>query len=68
MQTAFHETHALQCGYCTPGMIMASGELPQGEPEPERGGDPGSPGRQLLPLHGYENIIKAVQQAAGQTS
>ena len=52
MQTAFHEQHGLQCGYCTPGMIMASISLLSGEPGPDGGGDPGGSRRQLLPLHG----------------
>jgi aerobic carbon-monoxide dehydrogenase small subunit len=67
MQTAFHEQHGLQCGYCTPGMIMASVSLLQENPDPTeeeiREGLEGNYCR----CTGYENIIKAVQQAAGQT-
>ena len=67
MQTAFHEQHGLQCGYCTPGMIMASVSLLQENPNPTeeeiREGLEGNYCR----CTGYENIIKAVQQAAGQT-
>jgi aerobic carbon-monoxide dehydrogenase small subunit len=66
MQTAFHEQHGLQCGYCTPGMIMASVSLLQESPNPTeeeiREGLEGNYCR----CTGYENIIKAVQQAAGQ--
>jgi aerobic carbon-monoxide dehydrogenase small subunit len=67
MQTAFHEQHGLQCGYCTPGMIMASISLLEENPDPTedeiREGLEGNYCR----CTGYENIIKAVQQAAGQT-
>ena len=68
MQTAFHENHALQCGYCTPGMILASVSYLKENPNPSeeeiREALEGNYGR----CTGYENIVKAVQQAAGQTS
>ena len=51
MQQAFHEQHGLQCGYCTPGMIMAASELLEQQPEPDRRGDPRRARRQSLPLH-----------------
>src|SRR5215217_975283 len=64
MQTAFHENHALQCGYCTPGMIMASISLLKEDPEPTeeeiREGLEGNYCR----CTGYENIVKAVRLAA----
>ncbi len=66
MQTAFHEQHGLQCGYCTPGMIMASISLLKENPDPTedeiREGLEGN----MCRCTGYENIVKAVQQAAGQ--
>ena len=66
MQTAFHEQHGLQCGYCTPGMIMASISLLKENPNPSedeiREGLEGN----MCRCTGYENIVKAVQQAAGQ--
>ena len=37
MQKAFQENHGLQCGYCTPGMVMAAVSLLEGEPRPDRG-------------------------------
>ena len=40
LQRAFHEEHALQCGYCTPGMIMAASGPAHGKPAPHRHGDP----------------------------
>jgi carbon-monoxide dehydrogenase small subunit len=64
MQQAFHESHALQCGYCTPGMIMASVSLLNEKPNPSeeevREGLEGNYCR----CTGYENIVKAVQLAS----
>ena len=65
MQQAFHECHALQCGYCTPGMIMQAidlvGENPNASEEEIREGMEGN----LCRCTGYQNIVRAVQQAAG---
>jgi carbon-monoxide dehydrogenase small subunit len=65
MQTAFHEQHALQCGYCTPGMIMAATHLLDRNPNPTedeiRHGLEGN----LCRCTGYQNIVEAVKQAAG---
>jgi carbon-monoxide dehydrogenase small subunit len=65
MQQAFHENHALQCGFCTPGMIMAARDLLKHNPNPSeqeiREGIEGN----LCRCTGYQNIIKAVQAAAG---
>jgi aerobic carbon-monoxide dehydrogenase small subunit len=64
MQTAFHENHALQCGYCTPGMIMESIDLLNEHPDPdERTIREGLEGN-LCRCTGYHNIVKAVQAAA----
>jgi len=66
MQQAFHEQHALQCGYCTPGMIMAATHLLERNPNPTedeiRHGLEGN----LCRCTGYQNIVEAVKQAAGQ--
>ena len=66
MQQAFHECHALQCGYCTPGMIMQAIDVlndnPDATEEEIRVGLEGN----LCRCTGYHNIVKAVQQAAGQ--
>ncbi|MBA2769368.1 MAG: (2Fe-2S)-binding protein [Sporichthyaceae bacterium] len=66
VQTAFKECHALQCGYCTPGMIMASIDLLEENPSPSedeiRHGLEGN----LCRCTGYQNIVKAVQYAAAQ--
>ncbi len=65
MQKAFTEEHALQCGYCTPGMIMAAVSLLADNPKPSedeiRHGLEGN----LCRCTGYHNIVKAVQAAAG---
>jgi carbon-monoxide dehydrogenase small subunit len=64
VQEAFHETHGLQCGFCTPGMIMAAVELLARNPDPTdeevRHGLEGN----LCRCTGYENIVRAVREAA----
>ncbi len=64
LQEGFHEEHALQCGYCTPGMMMTSLALLQRNPDPTeqeiRVGISGN----LCRCTGYVNIVKAVQYAA----
>ena len=65
VQRAFHENHALQCGYCTPGMIMQSIDLLNDNPDPtEQEIREGLEGN-LCRCTGYHNIVKAVQAAAG---
>jgi carbon-monoxide dehydrogenase small subunit len=64
LQRAFHDTHALQCGYCTPGMIMAAAGLIESDGDmSEEGIRLGLEGN-LCRCTGYHNIVKAVQQAA----
>ena len=64
IQRGFWEEHGLQCGYCTPGMIMASYQLLQRHPNPTdeqiRHGLEGN----LCRCTGYQHIVKAVQHAA----
>ena len=64
LQEGFHEEHGLQCGFCTPGMIMRAAELLEKNPNPSeeeiRIGISGN----LCRCTGYVNIIKAVQYAA----
>ncbi|GAB2887421.1 (2Fe-2S)-binding protein [Nocardioides pacificus] len=66
VQEAFRECHGLQCGYCTPGMIMQSVDLLNENPDPSeqeiREGIEGN----LCRCTGYHNIVKAVQHAAAQ--
>jgi carbon-monoxide dehydrogenase small subunit len=70
VQQAFHENHALQCGFCTPGMIMAVRDLLRDNPNPSedeiREGIEGN----LCRCTGYQNIVRAAQAAAsaGATS
>jgi len=65
LQEAFWEKHGLQCGYCTPGMIMAAADLLQRNPNPSeeeiRHGLEGN----LCRCTGYHNIVEAVKSAAG---
>ncbi|HEX3327666.1 MAG TPA: (2Fe-2S)-binding protein [Actinomycetota bacterium] len=66
LQKAFHNTHALQCGYCTPGMIMASLDLIQSNGElTEEAIRSGLEGN-LCRCTGYQNIVKAIQEAASE--
>ena len=51
MQQAFMENHGLQCGYCTPGMVMAATSLLEENPNPTEAGSPHRPRGQPLPLH-----------------
>ena len=67
MQQAFMENHGLQCGYCTPGMVMTAIKLLEANPEPTdeeiRHGLEGN----LCRCTGYENIVAAVRAASGVT-
>ena len=66
VQRAFHENHGLQCGYCTPGMVMAAVSLIQEQPGlTERGVREGLEGN-LCRCMGYHNIVKAVLAAAAE--
>ena len=51
VQRAFHQEHGLQCGFCTPGMVMAIVSHAEGEPAPDRGAGAVGPGRQPVPVH-----------------
>jgi aerobic carbon-monoxide dehydrogenase small subunit len=66
MQRAFHEQHGLQCGFCTPGMVIAAVSLLEENPHPTedevREGLEGN----LCRCTGYHNIVKAVLAAAGE--
>jgi aerobic carbon-monoxide dehydrogenase small subunit len=68
VQAAFREAHALQCGYCTPGMVMAVVDMLKHNPKPTeaeiRAGLKGN----ICRCTGYHNIVKAVQIASGQVA
>jgi carbon-monoxide dehydrogenase small subunit len=66
VQRAFHERHALQCGFCTPGMIMAAVDLLNDNPDPsEQEVREGLEGN-LCRCTGYQNIVRAVLDAAAE--
>jgi aerobic carbon-monoxide dehydrogenase small subunit len=69
MQTAFWEKHGLQCGFCTPGMIMTAVDLLQRNPHPTQAQVREGLEGNLCRCTGYENIVRAVMSAAdtGQT-
>jgi carbon-monoxide dehydrogenase small subunit len=68
VQQAFHEQHALQCGFCTPGMIMAAVDLLDENPHPSdseiREGISGN----LCRCTGYQNIVRAVASVASAST
>ena len=65
VQQAFHEQHGLQCGYCTPGMVMATVSLLAESPHPSEDEIRSALEGNLCRCTGYHNIVKAVQAAAG---
>jgi aerobic carbon-monoxide dehydrogenase small subunit len=64
VQQAFHEAHALQCGYCTPGFVMATISLLQENPSPSEEEIRLAIEGNLCRCTGYHNIVRAVQAAA----
>jgi carbon-monoxide dehydrogenase small subunit len=64
LQTAFWEQHGLQCGYCTPGMIMAAADLLDENPDPSEHEVREALAGNLCRCTGYHNIVKAVLAAA----
>ena len=68
LQQAFHECHALQCGYCTPGMVMAALSLIDEYPGLDEAGVRSGLEGNLCRCTGYQNIVDAVLQAAGAST
>ncbi|GGV14831.1 carbon-monoxide dehydrogenase small subunit [Streptomyces filipinensis] len=66
LQRAFHEKHGLQCGYCTPGMIMAARDLLRENPHPSPDEVRKALEGNLCRCTGYQNIVRAVLAASGQ--
>ena len=64
IQQAFHETHGLQCGYCTPGMVMATASLLADNPDPTEEQIRHALEGNLCRCTGYHNIVEAVRSAA----
>ncbi len=68
VQQGFWDQHGLQCGYCTPGMIMAAYQLLQDDSDPSEEAIRHGLRGNLCRCTGYQNIVRAVQQAARATS
>ena len=64
LQQAFHEQHGLQCGYCTPGMVMAAVSLLADNPDPSEAEIRHALEGNLCSCTGYQNIVAAVRSAA----
>jgi len=64
VQEAFRECHGLQCGFCTPGMVMASVQLLQDNPKPSEAQIREALEGNICRCTGYHNIVRAVQSAA----
>jgi carbon-monoxide dehydrogenase small subunit len=66
LQQAFWDNHGLQCGYCTPGMIMTAADLLERNPHPTEAEVREGLAGNLCRCTGYHNIVKAVMAASGQ--
>ncbi len=66
LQQAFWDQHGLQCGYCTPGMLMTSYVLLKHQPQPNEAEIREAIAGNLCRCTGYQNIVKAVQQASAE--
>jgi carbon-monoxide dehydrogenase small subunit len=64
LQTAFWEKHGLQCGFCTPGMIMAAADLLAGNPDPTDDEIRHAIEGNICRCTGYHNIVAAIREAA----
>lgn len=64
LQQAFNECHGLQCGFCTPGMIMTAADLLQHNPQPTEDAIRHALDGNFCRCTGYHNIVKSVQYAA----
>ncbi|MDA8195019.1 MAG: (2Fe-2S)-binding protein [Thermaerobacter sp.] len=65
LQTAFWDEHALQCGFCTPGMLIAATHLLHENPHPSRQQIREALSGNLCRCTGYQNIVNAIERAAG---
>jgi len=68
LQDAFHRHHGLQCGYCTPGMLMAAASYLKENPAPTEAEVRESLEGNLCRCTGYQNIVESILDAAGQMS
>ena len=65
LQQAFHDCHGLQCGFCTPGMVMSAADLLAKNPKPSEAEVREWLEGNLCRCTGYDGIVKAALQAAG---
>jgi aerobic carbon-monoxide dehydrogenase small subunit len=65
MQEAFRDCHALQCGFCTPGMVMSALQLISDHPNPTEAEIREGLDGNICRCTGYQNIVRAIKQAAG---
>ncbi|MCY4481841.1 MAG: (2Fe-2S)-binding protein [Spirochaetaceae bacterium] len=68
LQEGFHEEHGLQCGFCSPGMIMAAWQLLERNPNPSDAEIRHALEGNFCRCTGYENIVKSVRAAAGSAA
>jgi carbon-monoxide dehydrogenase small subunit len=68
IQEAFHRNHGLQCGYCTPGMVMAAMSYLDENPNPTEEQVREALEGNLCRCTGYHNIVKSILDAAGEMS
>jgi carbon-monoxide dehydrogenase small subunit len=68
LQEAFHENHGLQCGYCTPGMLMAAASFLKENPNPTEQEVREAISGNLCRCTGYHNIVVSILDAAGRLS
>lgn len=66
IQQAFQDHHGLQCGFCTPGMVMATADLLRKNPKPNEADVRHHLDGNICRCTGYHNIVKAVMAASGQ--
>jgi carbon-monoxide dehydrogenase small subunit len=66
IQSAFHEEHGLQCGFCTSGFVMATRALLEDDPDPDREAIQRGLADNLCRCTGYQNIYRAVERAAAE--
>lgn len=66
IQQAFHDHHGLQCGFCTPGMVMTAAALLKENPKPTKGEVQTYLEGNICRCTGYQNIVKAILAASGQ--
>ena len=68
LQQSFHDEHGLQCGFCTPGMIMAAWQLLERNPDPSDADIRHALEGNFCRCTGYQNIVKSVRAAAGSAA